>query len=918
MTERFPFIGRQAEMEKVEKSLLDWGTTQCLFVYSEDGGIGKTRLLQEIYAKYSGPDYIEKRLLIVPMIDFDDRSVNSRGTLQRKMVSELGDEKFTSYLRRMIDWRKLEAAGVSLQRLEEESQQVRKEFQNCLNRIASTQRIAFLLDTTDKVDGSEIWNFLRTILAESQNMVIIISGRNAKDIYQEYFQTAKFRQVLVPLRPFSSDESDHYLQIKRLHIKQVFQEETVEKVKLLSKGIPILFDLALERLAQDDRFAEFLDSKPNLYFENLSSENRSESEKIMVSYLADQRSELTELVLLLAHVYPANRNMLLDLLRLDSLSDVDALLEKALSTVYVKRLPGGRISLHDEMCRMVNEHVWPICDPDHYLRKQYSQKAVTFFGKDIQFLLRQMEKEKLSENPSSLETSIALDNLTRRKDNAQIEYLRHLLVVDIEQGVEYYIKTAEDARKVHRLRFAQRLGVCIQAVDAALDGDKKYKVEISRLKQVIDSGYQAVPQVKQALLNLLALNPDAPEKKLEILNLLGRCEELSGNYELAIAYEQEVLTRLNRTEEVVRVLNYLGYIHRLKGDWRKAREYYEQALENAQQSAKIPQNAVANIYNNLAYVVCLAGNYVEAQEYCLEAIRIWELLGAASPLGRGYLTRAIIYRDGGNYEEANPYFKKAIEIFKKSEEPDDSKNLVGAYFDYAWSLWFEGDQFAYEEHDIDEAQRLYRASKDYFDQAKLLAENYEVISFLPGIVNQMSNVYWRLNLREMARHLLTESYELSKKYNDIRHQVDSLLGFAEFDLEEGKFDRIATYAKELKENYENRGYEFPLFYGRMKRIQADAALITKNWDVSKELYAIGLAQISLHGGYGLYFLDRELARLKNLMREHLSPATIIEWLNFLKAYWREHASQNEEKRGKLLGWCSTFINQVKFSQAEHE
>ncbi|MFZ6028993.1 MAG: tetratricopeptide repeat protein [Chloroflexota bacterium] len=917
MTERFPFIGRQAEMEKVEKSLFDWKTTQCLFVYSEDGGIGKTRLLQEIYSKYSGPDYAERRLLIVPTIDFDDRAVNSRGTLQRKMVSELGDEKFTSYLRKLVDWRKLEAAGVSLQRLEEESQQVRKEFQHCLNQVALSQRIAFLLDTTDKAEGNEIWNFIKSLLVESQNIVVIISGRNAKDIYQEHFQTARFRQVLVPLRPFSSDESDHYLQIKRLHIKQVFQEETVEKVKLLSKGIPILFDLALERLAQDDRFAEFLDSKPNLYFENLSLESRSESEKIMVSYLADQRSELSELVLLLAHVYPANKNMLLDLLRLDTPADVDMLLEKALSTVYVKQLPGGRIALHDEMCRMVNEHVWPVCDPDHYQRRQYSQKAVTFFGKDIQFLAAQMEKEKSGENPSSLETSIALDNLTRRKDNAQIEYLRHLLIVDIAQGVDYYIKTADDARKVHRLRFAQRLGTCIQAVNASLDGEKKYKVEIARLKQMIDDGYQAVPQVKQALLALLEHNPDAPEKKLEIDNLLGRCEELSGNYELAIAYEQEVLSKLNRAEEIVRVLNYLGYIHRLKGDWRKAREYYEQALDQAQQSSNIRENAVANIYNNLAYVVCLAGNYIEAQEYCLEAIRIWELLAATSPLGRGYLTRAIIYRDGGNYEQANPYFKKAIEIFKKSEEPDDLKNLVGAYFDYAWSLWFEGDQ-AYEESDIDEAQRLYRTSKDFFDQAKLLAENYEVISFLPGIVNQMSNVYWRLNLREKARQLLNESYELSKKYNDIRHQVDSLLGFAEFDLEEGKVDRIPAYAKELKENYEDRGYEFPLFYGRMKRIQADAALISKNWETSKALYAIGLAQISLHGGYGLYFLDRELVRLKNLMREHLLPAAIIEWLNFLRSYWREHASQNEEKRGKLLGWCSTFINQVKFSQAEHE
>jgi tetratricopeptide (TPR) repeat protein len=310
------------------------------------------------------------------------------------------------------------------------------------------------------------------------------------------------------------------------------------------------------------------------------------------------------------------------------------------------------------------------------------------------------------------------------------------------------------------------------------------------------------------------------------------------------------------------------------------------------------------------------GNYVEAKEYCLEAIRIWESIGITSSLGRGYLTRAVIYRDRGKYQNAAPFFKKAIEIFKKLEEPDDYKNLTGAYFDYAWSLWFEGDIFEYDGNDA-EAQRSYKLSKEYFDSARNLAEKYEVVSVLPGIVNQMSNIYWRLGLKEDARRMIKEAYELSKRYNDIRYQIDSLLGFAEFDSEDRKYEKIESYAKELKEKYEDQGYEFPLFYGRMKRIQAEAALSVQDLERAKLLYANGIAQISQHGGYGLYFLDRELTHLKRTMQENLPPEKISEWIKFFKDYWQNHAEKREAKFGKLISWCSTFNNQIRFNHVNN-
>jgi len=48
-----------------------------------------------------------------------------------------------------------------------------------------------------------------------------------------------------------------------------------------------------------------------------------------------------------------------------------------LNYVFVKQLPDGRISLHDEMRRMVNEYVWPQVDPDRERLDNGAKKSQT-------------------------------------------------------------------------------------------------------------------------------------------------------------------------------------------------------------------------------------------------------------------------------------------------------------------------------------------------------------------------------------------------------------------------------------------------------------------------------------------------------------------------------------------------------------
>ena len=55
MAKQVPFIGREDEIIQIRELIEKWGETWLSCIHGEDGGIGKTRLLQEIHSKYSEP-----------------------------------------------------------------------------------------------------------------------------------------------------------------------------------------------------------------------------------------------------------------------------------------------------------------------------------------------------------------------------------------------------------------------------------------------------------------------------------------------------------------------------------------------------------------------------------------------------------------------------------------------------------------------------------------------------------------------------------------------------------------------------------------------------------------------------------------------------------------------------------------------
>jgi tetratricopeptide (TPR) repeat protein/uncharacterized membrane-anchored protein YhcB (DUF1043 family) len=896
MTRQVPFIGRDQELAVIDKLVKD-NSAQAVVCISGSGGIGKTRLLQEVGERYAERS-AELERFVAKTIDFDDVAVQGVGSLSRRIVKVLGDTHFEPYLRAIKDWRKMESVGVSTEKLNQEAENIHAALVDGFNSLSSQQRIVLRFDTFEAINDPEIVEHLMRLTTQFRNYLIIIAGRNTETIAESIAVKLNEGAVrLIMLRPMNKESSQEYLQEKEdlLHISM--PKPLQKRLLVLSKGLPIIIDLAAEAITRNIPMEWLIESDLE-ELKNASEDRLDEFRAMLVKHIAETRTYMDSLFLALSHVYPLNAEMIQVLLGISN-AEASALMREAMSYASVKTLPDQRITLHDEVRWMVNEYAWPQVGASDQRRRDYSDLVAGFFKERLEGIGTYIEH--LDESPQfQVDTFLERDKLLRAQDTTKLQLLGHTLNANSSEGVALYEQFMSEARNMHRLRFARKLHNTMRTFYEDLDPDSKYRVDIVYTKFLNDLGEGRAQEAKELLLKLLHEYQDVPQRKAEIYNLLGASEVALGNFGKALEYEEQCLELLYETKSdnyIPTLKNYIGYIYRLRGDWDQSIDYYYQALNAILQLERPNRGTMAGILNNLGYALGLEGKYVEAENYCKQAMEIWQNAGQVKDVLRAKNTLAIIWRDQARYDESIELFS---DVISRCREPGDYKLLVSAHFNLAWAQWFQGVA-------VDSREELIQA-RDNFETALQLSQEYRYLVHMPGILHQSSNVYWLLQDKEKARQVNDQAYELSKELHDIRYAIDSLLGWAEFDVAEDKYEDIPDYAKLLKEEYEDKGYHYPLFYGRMRRIQGEIAFEQENYEVALVKYARGIAEISQHGGYGMYYIDSELDKLTQKI-DVLSPMMALKWSSYLKEYWSENAF--EDKVGALVSWCDKQIVRAK-------
>ena len=151
------FIGRKHELALIKKLVKH--KKICFLLISGDGGIGKTRLLNEISDPYGDID----QLKITNILDFDDSALHLSENVSTRIAEELDREKFEPYLQKLTDYKKIQTIDVSRKQLIEFKKALESSFVNSFNEFSKHQRVVLRFDTTDALKGHTevLENFLR-------------------------------------------------------------------------------------------------------------------------------------------------------------------------------------------------------------------------------------------------------------------------------------------------------------------------------------------------------------------------------------------------------------------------------------------------------------------------------------------------------------------------------------------------------------------------------------------------------------------------------------------------------------------------------------------------------------------------------------------------------------------------------------
>ncbi len=880
MTVQIQFIDREEELDLIGQVIRAQNTRRIIGIEA-DGGVGKTRLLQEIQHLYRNTDIGCKLHLLVAddILDFDDRANYIPQNVGRRIAQMLGAQAFRPYLRGLLDYHKLEKAGVHYARLQEAEKLNNQAFVQCFNQVTKKQRVILLLDTIEKLPSNT--TYLYEWIKQSENAVWIVVGRNKSEILKWICSEQGEEFLFLELKDLSPEASRKYLQAKQRLLHITLEPDLGDKLLVLAQGRPILIDLAVEWLARNIPLP-WLEQANVTQLENLSTDEklqkRQEFECQLVLSIADMRRRMDRLVLAMAYVfYPFTVDMLVGLLRL-SQTEAEILFQKAQTYVFVKQLPDGRITLHDEMRRMVETYVWTKVDPSSRRKQRYSLFAIKYLEQQEQSLKEQIERLKTTQDSQALQVqeeeielanSIHRQTLERELGVVQESLLYHTLFIDIAKGINVFARLFDEATQAYTFDRREMFYKQIQAYnfDKVLP-EHKYIFNSRKIRYLNDVGQF---DEAQALATGMLSGELKTDHRLDLLTLSGRSYELSHDLFNALKQYEKALEICEHYPELARwkgtALSNLGRVTREMRRSDEAFAYYKEALFIAEDPAQI-----AAILNSMGYVWALQGRYRGALEYCNKALSIYKTLQQERAIGTTLTTIGEVYRNQGHYEQAINYYNQARGYF---ERENDLIWLARLYS-------FRG--------------AVYRLQSNFpkaeVDLRKSLSYNIKAVQ--PWTYHVLGCVYWNQQQWDAAEAQFRTSDQLAQEIHDIRSQVNNLVGYAElyfdrwvaFDRKDPQYPaQIWLKAQELEDLLE-QGYGFEHHRGRMQRTMADVWFYERDYDNAFEAYKEALTLLgSRLGGY---------ARLNDFQDE----------VNWLAGRILELATIGEPQRA--LAWCQTF------------
>lgn len=844
--------------------------------------------------------------LITELLDCDDHSLRIAPNLGRSIASMLTDtQAFEPYLRALRDLRKIERAGVSPERLTQERAEVSDTFVQCFNSVSANKRIVLFLDTTDKLEASNSWNYLISVCPRLKNMVLFVAGRNAASIGQFLEPQLGADVEIIALDPLPGEASARYLQAKQDHLNIYVEPELATQLLSLAQGRPILIDLAAEWRARGIPL-EWLAGEG---FRGLGGIPEAEREahqeafeRQLVQHLKEARQRIDQLILSLAIVYPMDAEMIAAILIPDkSLEEARALFQTAQSYVFVKLLPDGRITLHDKMRDMIRDHVWPEIDIDLRRRRRDRKLAADYLAQKADALHVEIDRARAAAEEDDRDKPLVQPTieLEQRYWSTQIDRLRYMLSSAWTEGIALFSQLFEEATDDYQweVRAVLLRGVADGLQDAIEKGwqgpEERYCYEMALARHKLD-----VLQLEEGYRILNALKEDYTEdhRQLDIMTRQGNYHEKTGHFADAMTSYKEALDICRRSDTVQQwtslIRSNLGRVNTSMGRLDEALENYKVAMDEYHHAGGGKLAEFADLINNIGYVTCLQGEYDTALNCCMDALAMRETLGLRREAGYSHSTIGEVYRNWGRYDEAMHHYNEALRIFQAQHD----RTWLARLYSYRGAVYRLTN-------DLDRAEADLRQSL-----------RYEVPTQMPWAHHVLGCVEWNRGMYDAALAEFANSQRLADRFLDVRSQVNNLVAVAEVNYLKwqesgcGNDDLINVILdqKSKIEALDRAGYEFPHHYGRLLRVCGDVAFQLQRYAEAWKTYAHSYALLSKRlGGYGRRTFADELNMLATKIDQlgDQDPALAIQWCQDFRAYWSDKNRQIL-RRDTLLNMCS--------------
>ena len=677
MSEQDIFIGREKELQMIDEMVFDpTGKNHFIWMVGE-GGVGKTWLLKQVYEKYQS----DSRIAIIT-IDYSEIRTQSVSSLSQYLLYEalseyLTQEKRESYKQRVEDLQAVAKVESDMVKIQQQEEALYWYGVQLVEEICQEKRLLILCDTAEAITTTEFGTRVNRFAAVLSNVVLVIAGRPYPRMqieveeYKKIFESWEFHPVY-PLEPFSSIEVIQYFD-KALPSK--ITRTLQEKINLLTNGNPVLISIAGEWLTRHIDLPSDIDlSLSELQAMDTATlkKHQERFEFELIEKIRQLRQPIDWAVLYLAYLNRRYDPQILELtLGSTNATELDEIVQELQTLVFVRKsMLGAGGLLHDEAQRLINEHAWPVVDPDGAMRRELAEKVIAGY------YLPKIERLR-AEAKASIDRALALST----PDNPIVppipdeEFLRYILQIECwdyqmriskERGLAYLSQLVDEALKA---RSYIQMDAITQAIYNLAPGQRNQPAFQVRVAEILWRQKQADRAVSLAQ-TALASADIAPADAAHALNILGQAAEASQE---KITHFEAALEKAREAGDIIRqatFLQNLGLLYRRFGQWAQAEEKYRQGLSLL--GKETDSDLYANLLNNLAYVMMLRGQLERADNLAERALQMRKDLGNRPGLAFSYFTKGRIADAQGNYAGALRHYKAAQEWFRSIPDVDNA------------------------------------------------------------------------------------------------------------------------------------------------------------------------------------------------------------------------------------------------------